>query len=68
MSTLEHNQLTVMCATRGKRPFSWRGLVTVLHTYVSIMLECISMQNLIKIYHVVQELWEFLLKYLNRPK
>ena len=35
---------------------SWRSLVTILHTCVLIMLKCISIQNLIKIYHAVQEL------------
>ena len=35
---------------------SLQGLITVLHTCVSSTLKCISMQNLIKIYHAVQEL------------
>ena len=33
---------------------SWQSLIILLHTCVSIMLKCISMQNLIKIYHAVQ--------------
>ena len=32
------------------------------------MLKCISMQNIIKIYHVVQELCAFSLKDIDRPK
>ena len=48
--------------------FSGRILVTVLHTCVLIMLKCISMQNLIKIYLVVQELSAFSLKYYDRTK
>ena len=34
-------------------------LVIVLHTSVSTMLKCISMQNVIKIYGAVQELSAF---------
>ena len=37
--------------------------ITLLHTCVSLMLKCISMQN-----HGVQELRAYLLKYLDRPK
>ena len=47
---------------------SWWSLITTLHTCVSIMLKCISMQNLIKTYNAVQELWAFSLKDLNWPK
>ena len=34
-------------------------LVTTLHTSSWTMLQCISMQNLINLYRVVQELWAF---------
>ena len=36
-----------------------QSLVTGLHTGVSTMLKCKGMQNSIKIYGVVQELWAF---------
>ena len=39
-----------------KQKYSWQGLITVLHTCVSIVLKCIGVQNLIKIYHADQEL------------
>ena len=35
---------------------SRQNLINVLHTCVSIMLKCISMHNVIKIYHRVQAL------------
>ena len=39
-----------------EKEISWRSFVTVLHTCVSIMLKCIKMQNLIKLYHAANEL------------
>ena len=36
--------------------FILQSLITILHTCVLTIVKCISMQNFIKIYHVVQEL------------
>ena len=58
-----YEHLNTTCQTHP-----WKSLGSALHTSVLTMLKCINKQNLIKIYWAVQELWAFLLKYLDWPK
>ena len=54
----ESNQLTIMCKTRGERRLiSIRYQKECMESkLVNLVISCRMMHNLVKIYHVVQEL------------